>query len=280
MFKFLLNRPLWVNTIVAILLTVVLILVLFLSLGIITGHGEYEKVPNVEGKSLYEAKNILERMGYKVIVSDSVYDKTLPGLTVKKQNPESEAEVKHGRTIFLSVNRSVPPKIDMPSLIGLSYKYAGIYLQTLGLQMGDTTYRLDFAKNTVLDQLLNGESIKPGSKITLGSKIDFILGTGVVDSTMDMPDLIGKKVKEAKATLDSMNVIFGSIVVRQGPVTDTAEAFVVDQNPRIFTEPIPGQKIYQKIKPGSPVDVYISINKPVKDSTNSYPPEYKTSKKK
>lgn len=279
MFRFITAKPLWVSILVAVFFSIALVFSFFMSLGIITGHGEYDKVPSIVGKNFFAAKRELESKGFKVIVSDSVFTTEVPALNVTKQIPESEARVKHGRTIYLSVNRSVPPKIDMPSLIGLSYKYAGIYLQTVGLQMGDTTYKIDYARNTVLEQLFNGLPIKPGTKVPIGSKIDFLLGTGVADSTIDMPDLIGKNLKEARAKLDSIHVSVGSITIRGKGITDTAEAFVVDQNPRIFSEPLPGVRNYNKVKPGSFIDLYLGAEKPVKDSSNSYPPEYKRAMK-
>ncbi len=259
---------------VAVLSSAVLILLFFASLGWITGHGQYDKVPEIVGKNLYAAKTELEAKGFKVIISDSVYTQSVPGLTVTKQIPEGSAMVKHGRTIYVTINRPVPPKIQMPSLIGFSYKSAEIYLQTMGLKLGDTTYRPDYAKNSVLAQLFNKEPIKPGTFIPLGSTIDFVLGSGESDTTINVPDVVGLTLEQAKTTLASIGIGIGSIVV-VGAVSDSASAFVVRQNPAIFTEAIAGQKVINKVHPGNTMDLYIDVTKPVKDSTNTYPSEIK-----
>ncbi len=270
MFKFITSKPLWVNITVALLSTTVLVLFFFVSLGWITGHGKYDKVPNIVGQNVYAAINTLEAQGFKVEVTDSVFTTAVPGLTIMKQIPDGDALVKHGRIVFLTVNRSVPPKIEMPSLIGFSFKSAALYLQSMGLQLGDTTYRQDFAKNAVLEQLFNNEPINPGTQISIGSKISFVLGSGIGDSAMNMPDVVGLTLQAARTKLSIVNLGVGT-VVSVGEVTDTLNAFVVRQNPAIFSEAIAGQKTINKVRQGTTVDLYISTTPPVKDSTNTYP---------
>ena len=270
MFKFITSKPLWVNILVALLSTAVVVLFFFVCLGWITGHGKYEKVPDIVGQNVYAAKSTLEAKGFKVEVSDSVFTVSIPGLTITKQVPDGGAEVKSGRTIYLTVNRAVPPKIEMPSLIGFSFKSAALYLEGMGLKLGDTTYKPDFARNAVLEQLYNKEPIKPGTQISIGSTISFVLGSGVTDSIMDMPDLVGLTLNVAKSKLALMNLSVGSVVAI-GDVSDSLNAFVAKQNPAIFSEAIAGQRTVNKIRPGSSVDLYISTTAPVKDSTNTYP---------
>ena len=248
----------------------VAILFFFAGLGWITGHGKYDKVPTVVGQNVYAAINTLEAQGFKVEVSDSVFTTAVPGLTIMKQIPDGDAEVKHGRIVFLTVNRAVPPKIEMPSLIGFSFKSAALYLQGMGLVLGDTTYKPDFAKNAVLEQLFNNEPIKPGTQISIGSKISFVLGSGIGDSDMNMPDVVGLTLQAARTKLGVVNLSVGTVVAI-GEVTDSLNAFVVRQNPAIFSEAIAGQKTINKVRQGTTVDLYISTTAPVKDSTNTYP---------
>ena len=250
----------------------VLILFFFASLSWITAHGKYHKVPDITGRNINAAINILEAGGFRVEVSDSVFSTMVPGLVIMKQIPQGDALVKYGRTIYLTVNRSVPPKIEMPSLIGFSFKSAALYLQSMGLKLGDTTYRPDFARNAVLEQLYNNEPIKPGMQISIGSKIDFVLGSGIGDSAMNMPDVVGLTLEAAKLKLGITGLSNGSIVAI-GEVVDTANAFVVRQNPAIYSEAIAGKKTINKIRQGAMIDLYISTIAPVKDSTNSYPQE-------
>jgi hypothetical protein len=267
-FKFITHKPLWINIVVGIMLLIVLVLGFFASLGWITGHNKYEKVPDIIGQNIYAAKTALEAKGFRVVVTDSVFTTEAPGLTVTKQIPEGDATVKNGRTIFLSINRAVPPLIDMPSLVGYSYKSAELYLQSMGLKMGDTSYRADFARNAVLEQLYNKQVIRPGTKVPLGSTIDFILGSGVGSNEFDVPDLVGLTLSQAKSLLSSMGISTGSLVV-VGSVSDSLNAFVVKQSPEAVTEVIPGEKAPNRIRAGATMDIYISTAAPIKDTTKT-----------
>lgn len=269
MFKFITHKPLWINIVVGMLVMVVLVLGFFASLGWITGHNKYEQVPDIIGQSIYTAKALLEAKGFRVEVTDSVFTTDAPGLSITKQIPEGDATVKKGRTIYLSINRAVPPLIDMPSLTGYSYKSAELYLQSMGLKLGDTSYRADFARNAVLEQLYHKEIIRPGTKIPLGSTIDFILGSGVGSNDINVPDLVGLTLSEAKSMMGSMGLSTGSLVVI-GSVSDSLSAFVVRQTPEPTSETIPGQKTNNKIRAGSTMDIYISSTAPIKDTTKTY----------
>lgn len=263
MFKFITSRPLWVNILFAFFL-VGLVLVLFLgSLGVLTKHGRSLKIPSVTGKTMSEAEKILSDQGFDVKIQDSVYLDTVAPLKVIKQFPEADAVVKINRTVYLTVNRSVPPMISMPRLVG-SFRNALLILKQFGLKLGDTTYRLDFAKNSVLDQLYNGQPVKPGTKIPMGSTISLVLGSGISNSTVAVPDLFGMTYSEAIALLDSMHI--GHITVADAGITDTLNAFVYRQNPERLDE----DRKVNRIRPGQLIDIWLSAEQQqrVVDTTN------------
>ena len=270
MFKFLTHRPLWVNILAALILTTVILMAFLGSLDFITQHGKYEKVPSIVGKNINEARRILEAKGFEVEIQDSVYIDTVPKLAVVRQSPEGEATVKINRTIYLTINRSQPPLVEMPNLVGFSIRNAEMYLENLGLHIGDTTFRPDIAKNAVLEQLYNGSPIKPGTKVYMGSSISFVLGDGIGNTELNVPDLFGKTYAEAKSYLNSLNI--NMAIVPDMDVRDTANSFVYRQNPEEFNEPIEGQKFHNKIKAGQSVDVWLSTKRPVRDTATKKPP--------
>ena len=254
----------------ALILTAVLLMLFLSSLDLITQHGEYEKVPSIVGKNVNEARRILEAKGFEVEIQDSIYIDTVPKLSVVRQSPEGDATVKVNRTIYLTVNRSQPPLVEMPNLVGFSIRNAEMYLQNLGLNIGDTTFRPDIAKNAVLEQLYNGAPIKAGTKIYMGSSISFVLGDGIGNTELNVPDLVGKTYAEAKVYLNSLNI--NMTIVPDIDVTDTASAFVYRQNPEEYNEPVTGQKFHNKIKAGQSIDLWLSTKAPVKDTTALKPP--------
>ena len=72
--------------------------------------------------------------------------------SVLKQVPEGDELVKINRTVYLTINRHVPPMVEMPNIVGFSFRNAEMALKNMGLRIGDTTYVTDFAKNSVLEQ--------------------------------------------------------------------------------------------------------------------------------
>ena len=270
MFTFITNRPFWVNLLVAAGIFLLLLLVFFGSLGLITKHNKNAKVPAVTGRNIEEAKRLLELQGFEVMVQDSVYLDNAERLSVIRQSPEADAVVKTNRTIYLTINRAIPPLVDMPDLRGFSYLSAKLYLQSLGLKMGDTSYTPDIAKNAVKEQLLKGKAVNPGTKIDMGSTIDFVLGSGVGTTEVTVPDLIGMTLAQARDYLSNLGLNI-STINPEGTVTDKENAFVVKQSPDSFTSQPDGSRTENKIRAGQLIDIWISATPPVQDSVTAIP---------
>jgi beta-lactam-binding protein with PASTA domain len=264
-FKFLTHRPLWVNILVVLGLSALVVLLFFGSLDFLTKHGDYEKVPSVVGKNIDAARKILEDKGFEVEIQDSLYIDTFPKLAVIKQTPDGASTVKVNRTIYLTINRAQPPLVEMPNLVGFSLRNAEMYLENLGLHLGDTSFRPDIAKNAVLEQLYNGQPVRAGTKIFMGSTISFVLGNGVGDEIISVPDLIGKQYSSVKSLLRSLNINFTPVF--DPDVTDSAKAYAYRQNPTKYARSNDGEKRYNSIKPGQSMDIYFSVNLPVADTT-------------
>ncbi len=272
MIKKITSKPLWVNILAGLGLVLILLLLFFASLSWLTGFGKTEKVPSVAGQNFEAAKKILEDKGFDVVIQDSIYIDSIAKAAVIRQIPDADAIVKHGRTIYLTINRTVPPQIEMPNLAGFSIKSAEMYLQSMGLKVGDISYRPDIARNSVLEQFMNGIPIKPGTKIPLGSVIGFVLGSGMGGNEMDVPNLVGMTLDEARNFLISSNLSVGSIV-GMGPITDSAGAFVIRQTPDVLTDSIgpSGLRVPNRMRQGQVLDIYISSSAPPKDSTSLLP---------
>ena len=168
MFRFIAKQSFLVNLAVAVVLVFLLGFFFFQSLGWLTHHGESLRVPSVLGKNVDSAVEFLKDQGFDVIITDSLYNDSLPLNTVKKQLPDPGATVKVNRTVFLNVNPVTLPMVEMPNLEGLSYRFAVDKLLKNHLQLGDTTYRPDFMKGSVLEQKYNGKDIAFGAKLRWG----------------------------------------------------------------------------------------------------------------
>jgi eukaryotic-like serine/threonine-protein kinase len=254
-FRFLTSKPLWVNILAGFILLIVLLLVFLGSLDIITHHGKTMKIPSVVGQSIDQAKKTLESQGFEIQIQDSIYNDTIPPLQVIKQFPDADNLVKVNRTVYLTVNRALAPEVDMPNLLSMTFRNAEMVLRRYGLKLGDTLFKPDFARNSVLDQIYKGESIKPGTKIQQGSEITLVLGNGV-GLEFIVPDLFGLSYREARSAISEAGLIVGS-VVPDADVTDTMNSFVYRQNPDRFDY----EKQINHIRQGQIIDLWLSAQK-------------------
>ena len=268
MFRFLHNRPFWVHILLALGILFLILFLFALSLNWITKHGESSSVPAITGKNINDAESILEKKGFELVVQDSVYYDSLPPGQILRQIPEGDEVVKVNRTVYVTINRFIAPDVEMPNLNGYSYKNAEMILKNLGLKIGDTSYKPSFAINTIMEMSYNGSPINPGTKIKMGSTIDLVLGLGVTNEFIAVPDLVGMTFDEARALLDAQGLLIGATPA-QANVRDTAGAFVYRQIPAPRT--LDGKRL--SIRPGQMVDLFLQVEKPVTDSTsNQLPP--------
>jgi eukaryotic-like serine/threonine-protein kinase len=266
MFKFITHRPLWINIIVGVVLALAIFSVFLLSLKWMTHHGRTATVPSVDGKSYEEASKLLKKAGFDVEIQDSIYADTLKPLTVIKQIPDGDEVVKSNRTVFLVISRAVPPVVEMPNLVGYSFRNAEMVLKNMDIKIGDTTFKPDFAKNAVLEQLYNDSPIAPGTKIKKGSVISLVLGDGVGDREFTVPVITGMKFCDVKTKLEASGIVIGAIIT-EANVTDTCNAWIYKQNP----ERLDDEKKINHIRSGQTMDVWLQLDKPAKKDTAQIP---------
>jgi beta-lactam-binding protein with PASTA domain len=264
MFKFITDRPFWVNLLVAAILAFLLIFLTLEMLGWVTKHGEYLTVPSVKGKRTEEAIKLLESKGFDVTIQDSVFTDSLQRGIVIKQLPDADATVKVNRTVFLTVNRYMPPMVVMPELEGKSLGFALDLLQRSHLQLGDTTFKPDFMKGSILEQQYNGKKIEAGEKVIWGSKISLVIAGGLQDEQIMVPELVGKTFAEGKITLEALGVNIGAVIAKDA-IKDTANSFIYRQNPDRYND----EKKPVYIHPGQLMDIYISKEMVLPDSVSA-----------
>lgn len=264
MFKFIARQPFWVNLIAAIVFVVLVGFLILQSLSWFTNHGSYLKVPSVTGKKVDDAIKFLENEGFDVVITDSLYNDKLPLSSVKKQIPDAGATVKVNRTVFLNINPTSLPMVEMPRLEGLSFRFGLDKLEKSHLTLGDTTYKPDFMKGSILQQTYRGNPVLPGTKLRWGSPISLVIGAGLEEQHIRVPELVGLTVSEAKAELQAKGILLAAILT-SGEVTDTLNAFVYKQNPDVFDE----EQKPMFIQPGQTMDIWVSVNPPQPDSLKS-----------
>ncbi len=225
-----------------------------------TNHGETVTVPDLEGISLNNIDEFLTKrnLHYEVL-ADSGYTSEYEPLTILKQYPLPGSKVKENRKVFLTLNAANPPQVKMPNLVDGSVKNAQLLLQSYGLERGEIKYVPDLAQNAVLEQKYSGKTIKAGDFISKGSKIDLVVGDGLGNTTLEIPDLEGMELEDAEFLVVGSGLKLGSVMFRnqalasRDPKNETQQAeqrlVIVRQSPASG----------RKIQIGEEVDVWLDV---------------------
>lgn len=235
------------NLIIAIGSIFAFLLFIFYSLGFYTHHGEGMPVPKLKGLSIEKAIEILESQDLRYQINDSIYliDKE-PGLVVE-QDPDPNTNVKANRTIYLIITRDAP-NIKFPDIAGKTFLEVRSILNNYQLKVGDTSYLSDVARDVILTASFGGNPIIRGQQLPKGSRIDLVLGDGMGASEVDIPNLLGLNLNEARMSLLGSSLMLGQVSYEG--TADTINAKVIKQFPAISDS-------LSKVSIGTPIDVVL-----------------------
>jgi beta-lactam-binding protein with PASTA domain len=119
--------------------------------------------------------------------------------------------------------------VKMPDIIGRSMSSAKNQLLSNGLVAGDPEYIAALEENTVLKIKVDGREISPGSAVPKGSKVTLVVGDGLGDQMIEVPNLVGMAADEAEILTSGQNL---SITIHYvGTVEGTADGTIVRQRP-------------------------------------------------
>lgn len=212
-----------------------------------THHGESVTVPDLEGFDFEEVQSYLETRGLSLeITPDSGFVAEADPLEVLKQNPKPGSKVKQNRKIYVTLNAKNAPMVRMPNLVNTPLKNAQEILANFGLVRGDIVYVPDIGLNAVLEQKYRGREIKEGFEIPKGSQIDLVVGDGLGNQILEMPNIIGMDDVEAEFLILGSGLSMGNI--------NFVETDTVPKGTVIRQLPPPGLDM----KTGERVDVWVS----------------------
>ncbi len=220
----------------------------------LTNHGETITVPLLREMPLAEVEKLLATKNLRYEVIDSSFQvNAVPG-TVIDQDPPMNTKVKLNRKMYLTVSSYLPPKIAIPDIVDSSVKNAQLLLKSHELKIGSIEYVDDLATNAVLGIMLDSveyskEDLRRGIIVPKGTRIDLIVGNGLGNTTMEVPNVLGMDYEEAQTLLRGVGLSVGTIEFVSA--TTRPPGAVVKQ------EPAPSRT--NKIKIGEIVDLWVAF---------------------
>ena len=192
---------------ILIIIATILVVALGITLGFLgmkkfMEGGKDVKIPNVVGEKVEDAKSKLEGLGLKVleVTEESDQEKGI----VLKVDPNVDSTVKSGSEVKLTVSGG-EGQIKVPNFAEMNLDSVKRTLKSLGLELGtvDEEYSDSVPRGEVISQSPNAnESVDKGSKVN----VTISKGKEIKTTTLNIPDVSGKSVDEAKSILANAGV--------------------------------------------------------------------------
>lgn len=167
-----------------------LLLLLTWMISIYTQHGEEVTIPEIRGKHLTEARDLLEAQELIYEVVDSIYDEEATPWTIKESVPMAGARVKPGRTVYLTIYAVSPRPILLPYVENMSARQARAVLSAMGFD--DIKMRVvpgEYHDLCVGLTDASGRMLSAGTPVLYGATL-VMLVSGQVQDSIRVSDLI------------------------------------------------------------------------------------------
>jgi beta-lactam-binding protein with PASTA domain len=201
--EYLISKYFW-NTVIA--LGVFVFLVIFASstyLKIYTRHGQSILTPEFRGLHLEQAAEIAYQKHINLVIIDSIYEGIGEPGTIVDQTPPANFHIKKGRSVFITIKAFSPKMITVPNLTQISLTQANYDLQRVGLDLGNIIYQpsANF-DNLVIAMLYKGDTLRPGTRLPMGTKIDLVVAKRVFDTLSAVaPDTLDDNSQEQQVQI-------------------------------------------------------------------------------
>lgn len=141
---------------------------------------EEEEIPDVVGKTIEEARDLLERAGFKV-EEDDEYDDTVQKDYVISQTPNGETKAAKGSTVKIVVSRGAEVKVSVvPDLKKKTITEAESELSKVNLKLGNVTQEYN---DSIKEGQVISQSIAAGTEVKESTAVDITISKGKKPTT-------------------------------------------------------------------------------------------------
>lgn len=187
-------------------------------------QGREVSMPDLVGKSLVPARQILRGRGVGLKVEDRIYS-ALPVDTIVRQSPAPNERVKTGQNAHVVLSLG-PQRATIPELGGRSLRAAQVELLRGGMQLGEVS---SFYLPTVEADTVTEQDPAPGTSDVTGPHVDLLVSLGPRPAAYVMPELVGLPLAEAQAKLGSAGLRLSKLTPES--ILGAASGTVVGQTP-------------------------------------------------
>lgn len=180
--RFLFSKTFFYQLLIALVVLIVLVFLLLQWLSVSTNHSQHIEVPDLAKFDLDIVEKKLSEMNLRFEVMDSAsYNPNFPSYSVIEQIPTAGSFVKEHRKIYLTINPSDYPKIQLPAnILDNTLRQVEPYLLSMGFKIGNVTKKPHYARNRVLHLFHQRDTLKGGDFLKKTSTVDIEIGDGSI----------------------------------------------------------------------------------------------------
>ena len=161
-------------------------------------------------------------------------------------NPDTSSSVVVNDT---TSQTSAPVEVEMPTVEGSDIDSARNALTALGLNV-----LVDFSESdTIASGIVMSADVQPGTKILSGTNVNLMVSSGT--DSVEMPDVTGKPISEAKLTLELSGF---TVMSEEASSDEVPQGYVISQNPDPGVMAAKGVAVTITVSVG-PTDVKVKV---------------------
>jgi eukaryotic-like serine/threonine-protein kinase len=188
------------------------------------GHGNEVQVPDVVGRPLSSAREVIAEHGLAVGSVNEHWNRVYPEGFVTAQAPAAQTAVKRGRELELTVSIGSEGQA-VPDLTNVGYREAQVAVARAGLRVGQLVYT--HSERMPKDAVVASDP-EVNTQVETGARIDLLVSLGPPPATFVLPNFHGHRVDDVRTFLSRSGI---RLVERQRSAEEAEPGTVLEQSP-------------------------------------------------
>jgi beta-lactam-binding protein with PASTA domain len=225
------------------------------------GPGRTVATPDVVGQGVKQATAAMTAAGLTLAVASEEYSEDVPDNAVISTDPAPGDGVQAEGTVSAVISKG-PERYDVPSVKGMGQAAAADALVAANLAVGSVREAYD---NKIEAGAVVSSAPKPGTPSKPGTPVDLVVSKG--PEPVPVPDIVGKKIANAKSTLADAGL---KVDVTQRYSDEVRDGAVISVKPKPGAIVDSGSKVAVVVSKGPPpVTVPNLIDMPKQKAINT-----------
>ena len=214
-----------------------------------TLHDVTKRVPDVINKTFDDAESILQAHDLRIVEVPS--ERLTPGIETGlaiDQNPKPNTLVKPNRNVYVTINTGEIAKVTVPNILGISEREAQNMLFRINLEVGEI--EPDPTPSPYKGNVTS-QSPPAGSIVPENTPVHFLIGQGLGNERVRVPDIVGLTVPQAKRQLLQFYQLH-LLITNPEVANDTTSVFairIISQDPAAGRSIVTGSEVRVKAVP-------------------------------